>query len=134
MIAILLSAGLGSRLKPITNKVPKCLVPVNGKSLIDYWFEQLSNAGIERFLVNTHYMANKVERHIRKSEFAHKVKISFEEELLLTAGTIARNEDFINNQAFMLVHADNLSICNFSSFIESHIRRPKGTEITMANY
>jgi UTP-glucose-1-phosphate uridylyltransferase len=52
--AILLAAGLGTRLAPITDTLPKCLVPINGKPLLDYWIEQLFNAGIERILINTH--------------------------------------------------------------------------------
>ena len=50
MRAILLAAGLGTRLRPITDTTPKCLVPINGKPLIDYWLEQLTKAGIEKFL------------------------------------------------------------------------------------
>ena len=61
MRAILLAAGLGTRLRPITDKIPKCLVPINGKPLIDYWLEQLTKAGIEKFLINTHYLHEKVE-------------------------------------------------------------------------
>ena len=51
MRAILLAAGLGTRLRPITDTIPKCLVPINGKPLIDYWLEQLTKAGIEKFLI-----------------------------------------------------------------------------------
>ena len=49
MRAILLAAGLGTRLRPITDTIPKCLVPINDKPLIDYWLEQLTKAGIEKF-------------------------------------------------------------------------------------
>ena len=64
MRAILLAAGLGTRLRPITDTIPKCLVPINGKPLIDYWLEQLTKAGIEKFLINTHYLHEQVESYI----------------------------------------------------------------------
>jgi len=131
MRALLLAAGYGSRLKPITDTTPKCLVPINGKRLIDYWLEQLTKAGIERFLINTHYLNDKVEKYIESSKFADSNDIFYENKLLLTAGTIVAKKDFFKNKAFMLVHADNLSICNFTDFINAHKNRPMGTEITM---
>ena len=57
MRALLLAAGLGTRLQPLTNYLPKCLVPVHGRPLLDYWLENLLNHGIEQILINTHYMA-----------------------------------------------------------------------------
>ena len=95
MRAILLAAGLGTRLRPITDTIPKCLVPINGKPLIDYWLEQLTKAGIEKFLINTHYLHEQVESYIEQSKFAGMVDLVYEEELLLTGGTVIANKDFI---------------------------------------
>jgi mannose-1-phosphate guanylyltransferase len=134
MRAILLAAGLGTRLRPITDTIPKCLVPINGKPLIDYWLEQLTKAGIEKFLINTHYLYEQVESHIEQSKFAGVVDLVYEEELLLTGGTVIANKDFISDEPFMLVHADNLSICNYEDFISAHKNRPANTEITMMTY
>jgi mannose-1-phosphate guanylyltransferase len=119
MRAILLAAGLGTRLRPITDTIPKCLVPINGKPLIDYWLEQLTKAGVEKFLINTHYLHEQVESYIEQSKFAGMVDLVYEEELLLTGGTVIANKDFINDEPFMLVHADN---------------RPPNTEITMMTF
>jgi len=132
--AILLAAGLGTRLAPITDTLPKCLVPINGKPLLDYWIEQLFNAGIERILINTHYFHEQVERHIENSEYVNRIDLIYEKELLLTGGTVLYNKNFFNNQPFMLVHADNLSFCNFDAFIKAHYARPSGTEITMMTF
>jgi mannose-1-phosphate guanylyltransferase len=134
MRAILLAAGLGTRLRPITDTIPKCLVPINGKPLIDYWLEQLTKAGIEKFLINTHYLYEQVESHIEQSKFADVVDLVYEEELLLTGGTVIANKDFISDEPFMLVHADNLSICDYEDFISAHKNRPANTEITMMTY
>ncbi|NQY17921.1 sugar phosphate nucleotidyltransferase, partial [Alteromonas sp.] len=62
MKAILLAAGMGSRLKPITEHVPKCLVPICGIPLLELWLEKLVKLGVEEILINTHYLAEQVER------------------------------------------------------------------------
>jgi mannose-1-phosphate guanylyltransferase len=134
MRAILLAAGLGTRLRPITDTTPKCLVPINGKPLIDYWLEQLTKAGIEKFLINTHYLHDQVEAYIKESKFAGMVNLVYEKELLLTGGTVIANKDFIGDEPFMLVHADNLSICNYKDFINAHNNRPANIEITMMTF
>ena len=134
MIAVLLAAGLGTRLRPLTDRLPKCLVPVNGKALIDYWFDHLSAVGVERFILNTHYMADTVEKHVRNSPRNDSVTLLHEEELLLTGGTLLACKPYLKNEAFMVVHADNLSFCDFSAFIEAHRTRPAGCEITMMTF
>jgi mannose-1-phosphate guanylyltransferase len=133
MKVLLLSAGLGTRLRPITNTIPKCLVPINGKPLLEYWLENLSDAGITEFLINTHYFSDQVIDFVKNSKYNSNVTLIHEEKLLNTAGTILKNKDYLksNNEPFMLVHADNLCFCDFQSFIKSHINRPLHTEITM---
>mgnify|MGYP003956646267 CR=1 FL=1 len=64
MRAMLLAAGLGTRLQPITDKIPKCLVPIKGKPLLQIWLERLAQVGIGPFLINTHYLAEQVEAFI----------------------------------------------------------------------
>ena len=67
MRALLLAAGLGTRLRPITDTMPKCLVPIGGRPLLDYWFDLLLSAGIERILVNTSYLPDRVRAHVAAS-------------------------------------------------------------------
>ena len=55
MKALLLAAGLGTRLRPITNDIPKCLVKIDNKPLLEYWLETLTKVGVKEFLINTHY-------------------------------------------------------------------------------
>ena len=64
MNVLLLSAGMGTRLKPITKKVPKCLVTINNRPLLDYWLEKCSKLKANKIYVNTHYLATKVEHYI----------------------------------------------------------------------
>ena len=131
MKALLLAAGEGTRLRPITEYLPKCLVPINGKPLLKYWLDNLSQAGIDEFLINTHYKANDVEEFIRQSHFQDRISLVYEKNLLNTAGPLIKNRDFFKKESFMLVHADNLSFCDFNKFIEAHKNRPKACEITM---
>ena len=131
MKALLLAAGLGTRLKPITNTIPKCLVPINGKPLLEYWLDNLSKVGVNQFLINTSYLSDQVEAFVLKSKYKNQITLVYEEKLLNTGGTIVENSDFFNDEPFILVHADNLSFCDFTAFINSHQNRPKECELTM---
>ena len=76
MRALLLSAGYGTRLRPITNHTPKCLVPINGTPLLQIWLERLYRAGVSSFLVNTHYLADKVKAFVEESSYRKKYSIN----------------------------------------------------------
>lgn len=134
MRALLLSAGLGTRLRPRTNTIPKCLVPINGRPLIEYWLRMLRDAGVYPILVNLHYLADMVQEYIQNSEFKDIVHTVYEETLLGTAGTLLKNRDFFDNQPLMLIHGDNLSKFDVNAFVESHKKRPSGCEITMMTF
>ncbi len=134
MKALLLAAGFGKRLLPITKNTPKCLVEFNNKPLLYYWIKMLIDAGITDILVNTHYLSNKVEEFISNSEFKNHITIAYEPKLLGTGGTLLKNKDFFDKESIILIHADNLSIFNLYEFIKAHENRPKGTEITMMTF
>lgn len=131
MKALLLAGGLGMRLQPITNSVPKCLVPINGKPLLEYWLDSLSAVGISEFLVNTHYLHEQVNKYIEMSIYKDKITITYEKELLNTGGTLLSNKDFFDDEPFLLIHADNLSFCDLKKFIFSHENRDEKCEMTM---
>ena len=131
MRALLLAAGLGTRLQPLTNYLPKCLVPVHGRPLLDYWLENLLNHGIEQILINTHYMAPMVRQYLNQSTWLPYIKIVHEEILLGTGGTILKNRDFFKKETFLVAHADNLTIFDMQDFASQHATRPAGTELTM---
>jgi len=132
--ALLLAAGLGSRLRPLTDHVPKCLAPICGVPLLDIWFTMLDAAGVERFLVNTSYMAETVEAHIAASPFADRVDVRREPELLGTAGSIRAYREWLGDDDVILAHADNLSICDYRAFIDAYRRRPAGSIGTMMTF
>jgi mannose-1-phosphate guanylyltransferase len=131
MRAILLAAGYGTRLRPLTNIIPKCLVPINGKPLLDIWLTNLSNAGIKPCLINTHYLSDKVESYLKASRFQSGVVQVHEEKLLGTAGTLIANSAFFEGGDGLLAHADNYCLADFKSFIHAHINRPAECLMTM---
>ena len=134
MKALLLAAGYGNRLKPITNTIPKCLVKINGKPLLNYWLDILNDQSITEILINTHYLSNKVNEFINNYEYNNKIKIIYEEELLGTAGTLLKNKFFFENQPLILIHADNLSKFELDEFINKHKSRPSYCDITMMTF
>lgn len=134
MKALLLAAGLGTRLRPLTNSIPKCLVEINGRPLLDYWVCMLSEAGVRPLLVNLHYMPDKVSAYIDSSGYKKFITTVTERELLGTAGTLLKNRAFFREEPVMLVHADNLSKFDVHAFIDAHHRRPAGCEITMMTF
>jgi len=135
MKALLLCAGYGQRLRPLTHNIPKCLVPICGKPLLQVWIERLQFVGITEFLINTHYLNDKVEEFIKSSEFSNKIKIVYENKLLGTAGTLVKNFNFYKNDPdVMLIHADNFCITNFKLFIDTHLNRPSQCDMTMMTF
>ena len=81
MRALLLAAGLGTRLRPITNKILKCLIKINGKPLLEYWLDLLKDELIEKILINLHYMPNEVINFIQNSDVRSKIKTVYERKL-----------------------------------------------------
>jgi mannose-1-phosphate guanylyltransferase len=134
MRALLLAGGLGTRLRPLTNHVPKCLVAIRGKPLLQWWFELLFPAGIEAALVNTHYLPQPVRDFVAASQWRDRVTLVHEDELLGTGGTVLRNRDYFGREAFMVAHADNLTRFDLAAFIARHRRRPPGCEMTMMTF
>ena len=134
MRAILLAAGLGTRLRPLTKSIPKCLLSIKGKPLLEIILTQLKESHIGPFLINTHYLSKQIETYIQQSTFSNEVSIVHEPILLGTSGTLLANLDFFNNEDGLLVHADNYCIADFNSFINAHNKRPSNCLLTMMTF
>jgi len=120
MKAIILAAGLGTRLRPITSTIPKCLVPINGTPLLELWLRDCERAGVEGVLVNTHYLADRVEDFVAARR-GIPVTLAYEPTLLGSAGTLAKNWDFVDgDESFLVVYADNLTTFSLSDLIAFH--------------
>jgi mannose-1-phosphate guanylyltransferase len=135
LTALLLAAGSGTRLQPYTNDWPKCLMPINGRPLLEYWLNIAKQAGAMNLVVNLHYLADTVQRFLGRSAFRHYVQSVYEPELKGTAGTLRANEKALQGTTILLVHADNFIQCNFDDFLQfHHVRRPKHCPITMMTF
>ena len=119
--ALLLAGGLGTRLRPLTENTPKCLIEVAGKRMLDYWIEALDQAGIKEALLNTHHHAPQVRDYIVEVNARGGVQITeaFEPELLGSAGTVHANRDWAVGDV-VVIYADNLSDIDVSAFVKAH--------------
>jgi len=106
--AIVLAAGLGTRMRPYNGHVPKPLVQIGGKSLIDYSLDRLADAGVERVVVNVHHLADALERHLASRKRPHIVISDERAELLGTGGGIAKALPQLGDGPFFLVNSDTV--------------------------
>ena len=132
--ALLLCAGFGTRLRPITETTPKCLVKIGGQPLLDIWINTLVQNGIEQILINTHYLAKQVLTFVAEHKYRTRIKIVNEPQLLGTAATIRKNNAYFDEGPFLIAHADNLSVFNFSEFLDVHKKRCHNVDITMMTF
>ena len=134
MKALLLAGGFGKRLRPITEKIPKCLVPIQRRPLLDYWVYNLAKSNFNAFLVNTHYLPDEVRSFVSHHPLKEKIKLVHEDKLLGTAGTLRHNINYLNGEDILMAHADNYCTADFKEFIHHHNKRPKGCLITMMTF
>lgn len=121
MKAVLLAAGLGTRLRPITQTVPKCLVPIRGRPLLDYWLEHLLGQGIvDEVRINTHYLADRVRAHVAQSPWRDRIELVHEETLLGTGGTVLASREWLGRSPFLVAHADNLTDAHIGDLVAAH--------------
>ncbi|MBI3564505.1 MAG: nucleotidyltransferase family protein [Elusimicrobia bacterium] len=128
--AFLLAAGLGTRLRPLTDKTPKCLVPVGGMPLLHWWLLICERLGVREVLLNTHHLAEQVREFVGSRHNECAVKTSHEPELLGSAGTLSANKAFVaGEQDFWIFYADTLIGADLSPLYRLH--RSKRADLTL---
>jgi mannose-1-phosphate guanylyltransferase len=124
MKAFLLAAGVGSRLRPITDTTPKCMLAIGGRPLLDIWLDAYGCAGVDEVLVNLHHLPDVVRRHLMGRDGSLQspvVRTVFEPELLGSAGTLAANRAWVEkDEMFLACYADNLTDFDLRSLVETH--------------
>jgi len=129
--AFVLAAGLGTRLRPLTDDLPKPLIPIFQKGLITFALDHLINAGVERFVINTHKRPELFETSFRGDEYkGHSVTLVHEPDLLETGGGIKNAERCLGNDPFLTYSGDVLTDINLQPLIDEHFRR--GNDVTLA--
>jgi MurNAc alpha-1-phosphate uridylyltransferase len=109
--AMVMAAGLGKRMRPLTATRPKPLIEVAGKPLIDHAFDRLRSAGVKRAVVNVHYLADALEAHVTHRVKDIEVVVSDErKQLMETGGGLVQARDLLGDAPFVCVNSDNLWI------------------------
>lgn len=134
MRALLLAAGYGQRLKPITNRTPKCLIKINGKPILKLWLDKLEKTKINEVFINTHYLENKVIKYLNTIKSDLNINLIHEEKLLGTGGTLLNNIDKFFDSDLLFLHADNYWEGNLNYLLRKHKSRPKKCLLTMLTF
>lgn len=129
MKAFLLAGGHGTRLRPLTDTTPKCLLPICGTPILQIWFALCRQFGIEEVLINLHSHGEAVRRFVEKNKGGLGVSLFVESELLGSAGTIRANRDWVSKEnSFWVFYADVLTTTNLTDILDFHnIQRPVAT-------
>lgn len=117
-IAMVLAAGLGKRMLPLTERMPKPLVSVGGRTLIDFALDSLSEAGIQKAVINVHHFADMLEVHICGRRTPHILISNEREELLETGGGIKKALPLLGSRPFITFNADSMWIEGTGSNLE----------------
>jgi|SRR5580704_10875191 mannose-1-phosphate guanylyltransferase len=123
MKAFLLAAGLGSRLRPLTDTTPKCMLVIDGRPMLDIWLDAFCQAGVDEVLVNLHHLPDVVRRHVAARAGLPAVRTYYEPRLLGSAGTLLANRNWVGGDEFFLAcYADNLTDFDLRSLTDAHRR------------
>jgi mannose-1-phosphate guanylyltransferase len=127
--AFLLAAGHGTRLRPITDTIPKCLVPIQGVPLLALWLQCCKRLGIDEVMINLHAHAEPVREFLRRNAHVTPVCVVEEPELLGSAGTLRANRDWIGpDDLFWIFYADVLNRADLEGMLRVHRdRKPAAT-------
>lgn len=131
MKAFILAAGLGTRLRSLGLDVPKVMVPIGGKPLLEHHIELFKSQGIREFIINVHFLTEKITGYFGDgAKFGVKITYSSEPELLGTAGAVKKMENELRDGTFIVLYGDNLVSLNFAPLLAFH--RQRKAEATVA--
>tara|TARA_B100000575_G_C23125714_1_gene652174 strand:- start:375 stop:1007 length:633 start_codon:yes stop_codon:yes gene_type:complete len=123
MNAVILAAGFGKRLLPLTEGTPKPLLKVRGKNLIDYHIENLSKACVEKIIINTHYLPDLIENHV-SAKYKHlNIEFSREDKILGTGGGIKKAASMLSDGPILVINTDNFLEEDYKKFIDQSSSR-----------
>ena len=134
MKALLLAAGLGTRLSSISGGKPKPLMEIHGVPLLHILIQKLFSAGVEEIVINTHHLHEQIEEFIESQDYRKQIKLVYEKELLGTAGTLKANIDYLADRDFFVLHGDNFFQDDLKAMIIAHKETSGKVAITMGTF
>ena len=134
MKALVLAAGRGSRLGKITENLPKPLVEVKNKPVIDYLIRKLIDLNVSEIFINMHYKHELLEKFILESKYKTKITLIYEPKLLGTAGTLKSLIDELSTEDFIVMHADNYFQDDLKILKEKHLATDSDYLITLGTF
>jgi len=130
--AMILAAGRGERLRPLTDETPKPLIKIAGKSLIEYHLENLADAGFKEIIINTAWLAGKIHQQLGDgSNYGVSISYSDEGEALETAGGIINALPLLGDEPFLVVNGDIW--CDFDFFTLTKLKEPAQAHLVLVN-
>lgn len=121
MKAMILAAGVGSRLDPLTRTVPKPMVPIVNRPVIEHIVEKLKTHGVTDIMVNLHYLGDVIKSHLGNgSKFGVKISYAQEDRLWGDAGSVKRAEEFLRDGTFLVVGGDDISDIDLTRLLKFH--------------
>jgi NDP-sugar pyrophosphorylase family protein len=118
MKAFILAAGKGMRLRPLTHFIPKVMIPILGKPVLEHHVEQLADAGIREIIINLHHLPEKIQEYFGDGEkWGVRIQYSYEAEILGTSGGVKSMEKCLESEEFLVVYGDNVLEMKYREFI-----------------
>jgi len=134
MKAMILAAGLGTRLLPLTEKRPKPLFPILGRPLIDILIRRLENAGAEAIIINTHHLADLIDEFVKTQTYSIPVMTRYEPTMLSTGGAIKNVQDFWDDEPFLVINSDIFTNIDFREVYQFHLSHKSPVTLVLHDY
>jgi mannose-1-phosphate guanylyltransferase len=134
MKALILAAGYGTRLGYVTKGVPKPLIKVGKKPILDLTIRKLLEIGISEIIVNTHFKADAIESYFASQKYPAHITLSYEAQLLGTLGTLRKHLKSLSNSDFVVMHSDNYFEDTLHGLVRTHLNRESQIVASMATF
>jgi NDP-sugar pyrophosphorylase family protein len=129
--AVILAGGQGTKLRPYTYEVPKAMLPVKGKPILEHLINQLKKSGISEIIMCTGYLGDKIKEHFGTGKsLGVTITYSEEKQPLHTGGALLKVQKYIGNETFLVIHGDILTTLSFQELIDFH--QKEGRQATVA--
>ena len=133
MKALILAAGLGTRLRPYTDHTPKPLFSILGRPLLDVMITKLIAAGCKAVIINTHHLHEQIESFIRQQTYPIPIQTRYEPDILGTGGAIKNVADFWNHRPFMVINSDIVTTIDFKQVYDFHCQHSYPATLVLAD-